>query len=378
MITCPPVPEAILVTLSLTMVNAMYKNLCTIRLDSGTIPELLRPNADEVYAILQNFGRTYYDCAGWQNDPSLNPLLFDPTFLKNVLHRVTRVRSRNYLRELETPSGNLAGDNRSPPLTGIYPSSTVIPTIEHSPNVRGFNHGTTVLGTTNNQIPIRYTGTVSSNSSTTSASRHSTTTANARVPGGTHGDSPTPGPEGLALISDRRDLLFYPSTAYKPATYPTSEKFLWDGRERTSWRTFESNLHAWALQTQMGYMFGTEDLQGHLRGGYTAIEGHIKMTIHPYQYNHDLGHLYGAIKQATVHAPHVHDILKQFERYRFTPEESTPPDGLGLYWELKQRYGSEANVLLLIQNAQRRLATLRYERRPGNPSYLQVARNYMD
>jgi hypothetical protein len=84
-------------------------------------------------------------------------------------------------------------------------------------------------------------------------------------------------------------------------------------------------------------MFGNEVIQGHLRGGYTAIEGHIKMTTHPYQYNHDLGHLYGVIKQATVHASHIHDILKQLERYKFTPAESTPPDGLGLYWELKQR-----------------------------------------
>jgi hypothetical protein len=102
------------------------------------------------------------------------------------------------------------------------------------------------------------------------------------------------------------------------------------------------------------------------------------MTIHPYQYNHDPGHLYGAIKQATVHAPNVYNIIKQFERYRFTRAESTPPDGLGLYWQLKQRYGSEANVLLLIQNAQLRLATLRYEIRPRNPKYLQVARNCMD
>jgi hypothetical protein len=118
----------------------------------------------------------------------------------------------------------------------------------------------------------------------------------------------------------------------------------------------------------MGYMFGTEVLQGHRNGGYNGIEGHIRMTIHPYQYHYDLGYLYGAIKQATVHATHIHDILKQFEQYRFTPAESTPPDGLGLFWELKQRYGSEAKVLLLIQKTQRHLASIRYERRPGNPT----------
>jgi hypothetical protein len=70
-ITCPQVPVEILVTLHPAMVNAMYKNLSAIYSSPhhGTIPELLRANADEVYAILQNFGRTYYDCAGWQNDP---------------------------------------------------------------------------------------------------------------------------------------------------------------------------------------------------------------------------------------------------------------------------------------------------------------------
>jgi hypothetical protein len=128
----------------------------------------------------------------------------------------------------------------------------------------------------------------------------------------------------------------------------------------------------------MGYMFGTEVIQGLLRGGYNGIERHIQMTTHPYQYHHDLGHLYSPIKQATVHAAHVHDVLKQFERYRFTPAESTPPDGLGLFWEFKQRYGSTANILLLIPNTQQKLATLWYDRRPGNPIYLQVAWNYID
>jgi hypothetical protein len=135
MITCPPLPEKVLVTLSPPMVNAMYKNLCAIYSSrhSGTIPELLRPNADEVYAILQNFGRTYYDCAGWQNDPSLSPLLFDPTFLTTLLHRVTRVRSPNYVRELEASSGNMARDSRPPTSTGLATRSTVIPTVKHSP-----------------------------------------------------------------------------------------------------------------------------------------------------------------------------------------------------------------------------------------------------
>jgi hypothetical protein len=108
-ITCPPVPEEILVTLSHLMVNAMYKNLCTIYSSrhTGTIPDLLQPNVDEVCAILQNFGSTYYNCAGWQNDPSLNPILFDPTFLLTLLHGVTRVRTRNYVRELEATYGNV-------------------------------------------------------------------------------------------------------------------------------------------------------------------------------------------------------------------------------------------------------------------------------
>jgi hypothetical protein len=45
---------------------------------------------------------------------------------------------------------------------------------------------------------------------------------------------------------------------------------------------------------------------------------------------------------------------------------------------LKQRYGSEANGLLLIQSTKRKFSTLQYERRPGNPTNLKVAGNYMD
>jgi hypothetical protein len=125
-ITFPQVPEEILVTLSPTMVNAMYKNLCAIYSSrhSGTIPELLRPNADKVYAILQNFGCTVYDCAGWQHDPSLDPLLFDTTFLQTLLHRVTRVRSRKYVRELEASSANATDTAGRQTLT---PASTHAP-----------------------------------------------------------------------------------------------------------------------------------------------------------------------------------------------------------------------------------------------------------
>jgi hypothetical protein len=113
------------------MVNAMYKNICTIfsSQSSGTIPELLRPNADELYAILQNFCQTYYDCVGWQNDPSLNPLLFDTKFLETLLHRVTRVRSRNYLRELETSSGNQCFAKRATGHPTSHPHQ-----VQHVPN----------------------------------------------------------------------------------------------------------------------------------------------------------------------------------------------------------------------------------------------------
>jgi hypothetical protein len=110
--------------------------------------------------MLQIFGCTYYDFAGWQNYPSLNPLLFDPTFIQTLLHRVTRIRSRNYLRELEATPGIIAGYSRSP-------THIVITTVEHSPDVQEINQGTAGLGTAHEQLP---TGTVSSNSSTNSTS----------------------------------------------------------------------------------------------------------------------------------------------------------------------------------------------------------------
>jgi hypothetical protein len=63
----------------------------------------------------------------------------------------------------------------------------------------------------------------------------------------------------------------------------------------------------------MGNMFGLDLIHGHLRGAFIGIECHIQMTIHPYQYHFDLGHLYGAIKQARVLEANVHGVLKQFE-----------------------------------------------------------------
>jgi hypothetical protein len=167
----------------------MYKNLCAIYSSrhSGTVTELLRPNADEVYAILQHFGRTYYDCAGWQNDPSLNPLLFDTTFLQTLLHRVTRVRSRNYVRELEASSATVTQHSRPHVThTGINTRPAASPIVTQVSDAQDNNHGMTIHGATHDHRPTRYTGTISSGSSTSTA--HS---AAAVTIAGVFGEPPT-------------------------------------------------------------------------------------------------------------------------------------------------------------------------------------------
>jgi hypothetical protein len=204
--------------------------------------------------------------------------------------------------------------------------------VDLSMNTQGTNYGMPTPDMPPIYMPTRYTGTVSSDSSA-SETHVSGAAATTHVLGEETGGTQMTGTENLVALSDRRDLLLYPSANFKTTKstpYPTSKKLFWDGRKGTSWRVFISNIHACALQTQMGYMFGTEDIQDHLRGGFNGIESHLRMTIHPYQFNNDLGHLYSAIKQATFHAANIHDVLKQFEKHRFTPADSSPPDGLGL------------------------------------------------
>jgi hypothetical protein len=432
----PTVAMETVQSLSPAQTDLMFDNLNQIYASTsgGTLIPSHIPvqEAETIYGILQNYGKDYLDCYGWQNDPSKNPLVFDNRFLVDLFEKLSRAKRdrlqiRGTLRQNtaticsdSTPTRHNLGMN----MNGTHTSSYHNAHSQHVPVLEGINstqlelaertayrrewldpeapavtrartaapiHPTRLPNSPPSAVsPVTDSGLTSSTSSgiNQTSDSHSSEQARMSTKFVGIGEYRTPvGPTGADSMNteqlmdidfNQADTLVYPSSTWKPKTRTLlNPKVTWNGKQETFF-TFSQQLAGWARMSGIGYMFNPPFRQDYYDGGWEAVARSILPVICHKQFNYDLDHLYGALQVACASAENVRDLVQFYQQRNNVAAHIAPANGLALYNAISRRHGVESNIRSLIDTALSDLQHLAYDKRHGTQTYKEVAETYLD
>jgi hypothetical protein len=127
-ITTVPVDIEAIRVLTETKHNIIYDNVQHIYMSKESctlnMKNLPDKEADEVYALIGGYGSNYINCYGWQNDPNMNPLIFDKQFLIDLFKKLSvcrneRQRSLYRPTDVQSTTSTTAHNNSKSKVSGL-------------------------------------------------------------------------------------------------------------------------------------------------------------------------------------------------------------------------------------------------------------------